>query len=132
MNILRNQLIALFCLFLFINGGCQVADSNAVSNEQFRQIALEKNAVILDVRTVEEFSLGHIPKATNIDVLQPEAFKRFISSLPKNKTYLLYCRSGKRSATALNIMKENGFADVKHLQKGYSGWDGSIESSVEN
>jgi rhodanese-related sulfurtransferase len=132
MNILRIQLMALLSVFLFINGGCQVADSNAVSNEQFRQIASGKDAVILDVRTIEEFRLGHIPAARNIDVLQAEAFKQFISTLPKNKTYLLYCRSGKRSATALSIMQENGFADVKHLQKGYSGWDGSIESSIED
>lgn len=122
--------IFFFCLvtvFVYGNTSCQVADSNAVTNEQFRQIAAGKNVVILDVRTVDEFIAGHIPNSKNIDILQTDAFKQYIAGLPKDKTYLLYCRSGKRSATALNLMKENGFVDVKHLQKGISGWDGELE-----
>jgi rhodanese-related sulfurtransferase len=86
-----------------------------------------KNVVVLDVRTPEEFSGGHIPGAKNIDVLQEEQFRKQVLALPKDKTYLVYCRSGKRSFTALQLMKENGFADVKHLKTGISGWDGPVE-----
>lgn len=127
MKQLRIFLGVFLSLFFFANANCQSADSTTISNEQFRQIAAGKNVIILDVRTDEEYKNGHIPKAMNIDVLKTEAFKQQIASLPKDKTYLLYCRSGKRSANALAIMKENGFADVKHLQKGISGWDGEIE-----
>ena len=109
------------------SASCQVADTNAISNEQFREISAGKNVVILDVRTADEFKEGHLPAAKNIDVLQSDAFKKAIAALPKDKTYLLYCRSGKRSATAVNLMKESGFADVKHLQKGITGWDGETE-----
>ena len=127
MRALKIQLFVILALFLFTNASCQVSDTNAISNEQFKTIAAKKGVVILDVRTAAEFNEGHIPHATNIDVLQTDAFKTYIASLPKDKTYLLYCRSGKRSSTALSLMRENGFVDVKHLQKGFAGWDGSVE-----
>ena len=123
---LRLILIAFLSQFLLLNASCQVADTNTVSNEQFRQISKEKDVVILDVRTSEEFREGYIENAVHIDVLQSDPFKKYIATLPKDKTYLLYCRSGKRSANALNIMKELGFTNVKHLQNGITGWDGSI------
>ncbi len=125
MNI-RLILTIIISQFFLLTGSCQVADTNAVSNEQFKQILMEKDAVILDVRTTEEFTSGHIEKALHMDVLQSEAFKKQIASLPKDKTYLVYCRSGKRSATALDILKQSGFTNVKHLQQGIVGWDGPI------
>jgi rhodanese-related sulfurtransferase len=123
---LRVLLIVIISQFLLLNASCQVADTNAISNEQFRQISKEKDVAILDVRTTEEFKDGHIEIAIHTDVLQAEAFRKYISTLPKNKTYLVYCRSGKRSANALNIMKETGFTNVKHLQDGIAGWDGPV------
>ncbi len=125
MNI-RLILTIIISQFFLLTGSCQVADTNAVSNEQFKQILMEKDAVILDVRTTEEFTSGHIEKALHMDVLQSETFKKQIASLPKDKTYLVYCRSGKRSATALDILKQSGFTNVKHLQQGIVGWDGPI------
>lgn len=112
---------------ILLSASCQLSDSSTLSNEQFKAISKDTSVVILDVRTPEEYNNGHIPSAKNIDVLQSSAFKEQIAALPKNKTYLLYCRSGKRSATALNIMKENGFVNVKHLRNGFSGWDGELE-----
>ena len=124
MNTLRCLLTGLVCTLVLSSASCQVADSNAITNEAFRKIAAGKKAVILDVRTLEEFNEGHLPDAVNIDVLQPGAFKQYIASLPKEKTYLLYCRSGKRSGSALTLMKEHGFTDVSHLKNGIVGWDG--------
>lgn len=108
-------------------GSCQQPDTNAVDNQAFKQAMAGKNVVLLDVRTPEEFSQGHIPGAKNIDVLQEAEFRKQILALPKDKSYLVYCRSGKRSSTALQLMKENGFADVKHLKTGIAGWDGPVE-----
>ncbi|MCE3282971.1 MAG: Rhodanese-related sulfurtransferase [Chitinophagaceae bacterium] len=119
-------MMGMVCCFVLSAASCQVGDSSAVSNDSFRVIAAEKNAVILDVRTASEFTEGHLPSAINIDVLQKEAFTRYVSKLDKNATYLLYCRSGKRSATAVSIMKENGFTSVKHLVNGITGWDGPV------
>ena len=77
--------------------------------------------VILDVRTDEEFTAGHIDGAENIDV-NSESFKNDIGKLDKSKTYIVHCRTGRRSETAVNIMEEMGFTDIYWMQDGIVGW----------
>ena len=77
--------------------------------------------VILDVRTPEEFAEGYIENAINID-FYAETFRNDINQLDKNKTYLIYCRSGRRSADALGIMAELGFTEVYNLLGGIIDW----------
>jgi phage shock protein E len=60
---------------------------------------------VIDVRTPSEFAAGHVAGARNIDVEAAD----FGS---KNAPYLLYCRSGRRSALAADQMKQAGFTDV--------------------
>jgi len=98
-----------------------------ISQKKFERLSKKKNAVVLDVRTTDEYKAGHIPNATQIDVLKKEEFKAQISSLDKNKTYLVYCRSGKRSKDAMNIMKELGFTKLFDLNGGFSNWTGAKE-----
>lgn len=98
-----------------------------ISQKKFERISKKKNAVILDVRTTDEYKAGHIPHAKQIDVLKREEFKAQISSFDKNKTYLVYCRSGKRSKEAMNIMKELGFTKLFDLNGGFSNWSGAKE-----
>lgn len=102
------------------------AKEETLSSKKFEKKMKKKNTVVLDVRTTEEYASGHIPHAQNMDV-QQENFTNQVQSLDKSKTYLLYCRSGKRSAKALNIMKENGFDKVYHLQGGITEWKGAKE-----
>ncbi|MFC1869876.1 rhodanese-like domain-containing protein [Chloroflexota bacterium] len=78
---------------------------------------------IIDVRTPEEFDEGHLEKARNIDYLS-ETFRNNIAQQDKDKTYLIYCRSGNRSRGALNVMVELGFRKVYHLTTGIIGWLG--------
>lgn len=70
---------------------------------------LSAGAVIIDVRSAEEFSSGHNPNSQNIplDLLNAKS-----SELVKDKTYILCCASGTRSGMALGIMKKNGFKSV--------------------
>jgi len=70
--------------------------------------------VILDVRTPKEFAEEHIENAINIDY-HSETFWDELNKLDKDKTYLIYCRSGARSAKALNIMEELNFREVYNL-----------------
>ena len=72
------------------------------------------NFNIIDVRTADEYSNGHVKDSTNIDFLKPD-FKEQILKLDKTKTYKLYCRSGNRSGQAMKIMKSLGFKDVENL-----------------
>ncbi len=78
--------------------------------------------VIIDVRTPEEFAEGHVEKAINIDYYS-ETFRDELNNLDKNKTYLVYCRSGNRSGNALNIMAELNFKEVYNMSGGIIAWN---------
>ncbi len=77
--------------------------------------------VILDVRTPEEFAEGHIKGAINIDFYSPD-FKRKLNELDRNKTYLVYCRTGHRSSIAAQMMVELGFKHVYNMNGGILEW----------
>ncbi len=79
--------------------------SNNTKNPDFR---------ILDVRTPGEFAGGHISNATNIDY-QSSTFKDNLKQLDRDKTFIVYCRSGNRSSKAVKIMNELGFKSVYNM-----------------
>jgi rhodanese-related sulfurtransferase len=92
--------------------------------EAFTLIQNNKNNpdfVIIDVRTAEEFAEGHIENAINIDY-HSETFREELNKLDKNKTYLVYCASGGRSAAALDIMQELGFREAYNMLGGINQW----------
>ena len=65
-----------------------------------KQFISEKNAVIIDVRTPEEFELSRIPNSKNIDFYNPQNFMQEIEKLDKDVSYYVYCRTGVRSANS--------------------------------
>ncbi len=77
--------------------------------------------IILDVRTPEEFSAGHIKNAVNINY-NAETFVYELDKLDKTKTYLVYCRTGRRSADTLTIMKKLNFKDVYRILGDINRW----------
>lgn len=93
-----------------------------VNTEQFNKLLLLKDVQLVDVRTKEEFDSGHIKNADNINVKDSE-FKNNVSKLKKDKPVLLYCRSGKRSTDAAEILKEMGFTKLVSLDGGILSWE---------
>ncbi len=81
----------------------------------------DENIVILDVRTPEEIANGKIEGAIEMDFRNNEFQKNF-HSLDKDKTYLVYCRSGSRSAKACKMMQQEGFTKVNNLLGGWNAW----------
>lgn len=77
--------------------------------------------IILDVRTSAEYATGHIPNAVLLDFNSPD-FADKIEAMPKNATYLVYCRSGARSAKAATLLREKGFLEVLEIKGGMIGW----------
>lgn len=69
------------------------------------------NASVIDVRTPSEFSSGHLDGAENIDV-QSSTFTSEVSQLPRDAQYVVYCRSGNRSAAAIAQMEALGFTNL--------------------
>jgi rhodanese-related sulfurtransferase len=76
---------------------------------------------IIDVRTPEEFHAGHIENAVVIDFYGKD-FVNKLEQLDKNKTYLLYCRSGNRSGQTLKLMRNLGFKATYNMKGGMKKW----------
>ena len=93
-----------------------------VEVEEFDKLRQNKANVVLDVRTEKEFKAGHIPGATNIDVLAPD-FAAKTAKLDKSKTYLVHCAAGGRSARAGAKLTEAGFTNLFDLAPGFKGWE---------
>ena len=70
-------------------------------------------ALLLDVRTTGEFSAGHLPNALNIPLSELSA--RLEKLEPKDRTIIVYCLSGTRSASAVGALKRAGFEKVSNL-----------------
>ena len=99
---------------------------NLTQEDWVSQFEADENAVILDVRTEDEFNEGFIANAINIDIHRGQDFVTEIEALDKNKNYYVYCRSGMRSAKACEIMNQLGFENVYNLIGGITEWDGEV------
>jgi rhodanese-related sulfurtransferase len=79
--------------------------------ELIRKNRANPDFVILDVRTPEEFESGHIEGAININY-HSDAFTEDLNKLERSKTYLVYCRTGRRSGDTVGIMTKQGFKEI--------------------
>ena len=94
-----------------------------VEVEQAAKLLQEnKKIVVLDVRTPEEFAVGHIAGATNLDFHNPD-FEKKLSELDKSKSYLVHCAAGGRSAKTRDLMKKQQFQSIYHLEGGLKAWE---------
>lgn len=115
-----NRLAILSLIFIF---SCELLNSpeiNIISESDFVEIQ-DSDYTLIDVRTQDEFDLGHIDSAINLDFYS-ETFQNDILSLPKNETIVLYCRTNNRSSKTANILKENGFKEISVLEGGITEW----------
>jgi phage shock protein E len=87
----------------------------------FKNLIDNDSIVLIDVRTPEEYSDGHLQNATHID-FHHEDFEDLIDELDKRKKYLVYCRSGNRSRQAMFLMRDLGFEEVYNLSEGINSW----------
>ena len=75
--------------------------------------------VILDVRTAVEFATEHLEDAINIPV---DELEDRIGELDKKDELLVYCRTGNRSSRAVDILINNGFTKIFHMNGGIAAW----------
>jgi rhodanese-related sulfurtransferase len=93
-----------------------------VGVEEFDKLRADKNHVVLDVRTPEEFAKSHIPGAINVDFNAPD-FQKKVAELDKSKTYLVHCAGGVRSAKACTLMDKAAFTNLVNLEPGFRAWE---------
>jgi rhodanese-related sulfurtransferase len=79
------------------------------------------NFVIIDIRTPEEFDSGYIEGAVNINYYSA-TFVDDLHGLDKTKTYLVYCRTGRRTADAVSIMARQGFGQIYRIKGDIIKW----------
>lgn len=98
-----------------------------INGDELQNILKEnKDVLILDVRTVSEFSSGHIPTAKNIPV-QELSSKIHTLDAYTYKDIILYCASGARSASASRLLSNNGFNQIYNLTGGISNYKGQLK-----
>ena len=75
--------------------------------------------VFIDVRTPEEYAAGHVPGARLIPL---DEIEKRLQEIPRDRQVYLYCRSGRRSAKAAEILARHGFANIENVQGGMLAW----------
>ncbi|MDO5696852.1 MAG: rhodanese-like domain-containing protein [Dermatophilus congolensis] len=100
------------------------ANGAAVDAATFAAAMQVPGTVILDVRTPQEFAQGHIEGAFNIDI-ESGNFADKVAELDTRVPYAIYCRSGNRSAVAVQQMNSIGFTQTYHLEGGITAWQSS-------
>ena len=119
--IMKNTLL----LLLLFAGLSLTDEANAqtlLSPDAFeKMLKNDPNIQLVDVRTPEEFSDGHIQKAVNYDYYAAD-FAQKIVQLDKTKPVLVYCEAGARSASSAEKLKKAGFKKIYDLDGGMSAW----------
>lgn len=112
------------CIEFFIN-----KESNSQFSQEISTLSLQnwkekydsEDYEVIDIRTLEEYSQGHISNSQLIDFYGTD-FSNTLNQLDKSKKYLIYCRSGSRSSSALEVFKQLDFLEVYELQGGVLSW----------
>ena len=98
-----------------------------LSQQQWsEQLKNDNNAIVIDVRTPEEFEDGYIENAINIDIFKGQGFIYLIEELDQSKNYYVYCKAGSRSEQACKVMNQIGITNTYNLVGGIMQWQGKI------
>ncbi|MGM9841994.1 MAG: MBL fold metallo-hydrolase [Candidatus Limisoma sp.] len=109
---------------LWTASACAQTNYEDTDVEGFSELIAKPDVVVLDVRTADEYKTGHIENALNIDVSQSDFLEKAKAVLPKDKTIAVYCRSGRRSAKAAELLTSEGYRAV-NLSGGIIAWTNS-------
>ncbi len=82
-------------------------------NTGVRDFRSTEGAVLLDVRTPEEYAEGHIEGSTNLPLQSIEQAERVIKD--KDTPLFVHCRSGGRSAQATSVLKRMGYTNIEDI-----------------
>ena len=113
--------VSVFSLGLWACTGKQKVEYKNLSSAQFEELIKDTNIQLVDVRTLAEHMEGHIPGSLNINVKDEQFSSCADDLLDKDKEVAVYCRSGRRSRTAADILVKKGFK-VYNLDKGILNW----------
>lgn len=109
------KIVSLLVCILLITG-CDSKKYETIDSNVAMTL-IEQNAIIIDVRTLDEYNSGHIEGAINIPVDNIDSI-----NYDKNAIIILYCASGMRSTKAASILVDAGYTNVHNLDGGLINW----------
>lgn len=118
---MRRRIVTLFAAVAAMCG-CGTSKYVTYAPDDFQTVLAEPGLQLVDVRTGEEFSEGHIAGASNYDVYAEDFLDQCTAALDKARPVAVYCRSGRRSANAALQLKKAGFKRVLNLDGGIQSW----------
>ncbi len=107
---------------IFMVASIHALGQKKIDAQTFKDMMAKENTVVLDVRTQEEYSAGHIKGAQNFNYFADSFVSNVAATVDKKKTLLVYCAAGGRSAEASKALKKAGYKSVYDLIGGYDGW----------
>lgn len=117
--ILKYAFIPLSCaLFLFSTATTSIGAERITAQELKAMLDSKEKVVLIDVRTPQEHYEAHIPGS----ILMPLDTLEGVDKLPEGGRHIIYCRSGKRSLTAIDILTAKGFKNLVDLKGGINAW----------
>ena len=126
-------LLALVATSAVLLTACSPSDTATIDTvspqEAHEQLAGEPDTILLDIRTPEEFAQVRIPGAVNIDFYASDFAER-LAELDRNRTYVVYCRSGNRTRQAQSVFADLDFTSVHDVDGGIVAWS-SVGLPVE-
>lgn len=126
-------IIAVSCAKIFSKGASNTKALAAFSNvgvDEFQTFIANPVVQLLDVRTRDEFDEGHIAGATLVDVNDSTFVEQAMAILDKQRPVAVYCRSGRRSARAANLLSAQG-CQVTNLAGGVMAWQDAGKALVK-
>ncbi len=116
------MLLAILLLLAFDPAGRSVGGAAKISAGQLPQIQARKSAVLVDIRSIEEFGKGHIEQSMNLPLDSLESNLKKLNK-HRGKPLILVCQSGARAAKAASILKKNQFEELYVLDGGVASWN---------
>jgi len=114
------RIVFLSLIFVFACEPLNSPEINIITESDFIELR-GSDYTLIDVRTQDEFDLGHIDSAINLDFYS-DTFQNENLSLPKNEKIVLYCRTSNRSSKTATILKQNGYRDILVISGGITEW----------
>ncbi len=131
MNNLIRVLISAVLIAVVASCGLQSTTDIPINNVDVNTardlVTQDETVIVLDVRTPEEYAIGHIEGALNINIAEADFSKR-VSKLDRDKTYIIHCSANVkngRSAKSLEIMSSFGFDKLLNMEGGIIAWEQS-------
>ena len=118
-SILKYILLVAFTIF-----SCSLINNesiNQMNSDELIEFIELNDAILVDVRTEDEYNSGYIENSLNIDYNSND-FSVNADKLDKNTPIILYCRSGNRSSMSANKISKLGFKEIYNLEGGILEW----------